>query len=140
LYNGKSWSKKTKTNGKLNLDGPKFNLVSFTQPINLLKFSRFANQDGFFQRFIVTCPKEHFVYFEKKVNALAESDKIIDMGKVVKAIHDSSVESTPKNPIYLHLSKEAMLVYKEAHDRVVSFREGATTRVLSASLSDFFCV
>lgn len=45
------------------------------------------------------------------------------MGKVVKAIHDSSVESTPKNPIYLHLSKEAMLVYKEAHDRVVSFRE-----------------
>ena len=45
------------------------------------------------------------------------------MGKVFKTLYAYSANGKPKAPISLHLTKEAMNVYRKSHDHVVSFRK-----------------
>ena len=54
LYSGKGWSKRTKTNGNYDLEQPRFNMISFTQPHYAAQFAKGNVQDGFFQRFLLS--------------------------------------------------------------------------------------
>ena len=72
LYNSKSWKKVIKS-GEVSLQRPRFELLAYTQPMNLMKFARTNNHDGFFQRFIATCPKEVYILYEEKEKEFTNS-------------------------------------------------------------------
>lgn len=56
LFNASSWKKSTKSSGTVNIEDPRFNLISYTQPKYACGFSRNNVSDGFFQRFLITLP------------------------------------------------------------------------------------
>ena len=119
LYNGSSWSKKTKTSGSFHLSSTRFNLVAFTQPNYLINFSRDKlNQcDGFFQRFLIGCPQEVYIKMEEQQESLKRTNDNVNMGSVLKDIFDHC-----KEPCEIHLSKEAAELYKEYFNGIVDFR------------------
>jgi hypothetical protein len=120
LFNGSTWSKKTKTSGSLILKDPRFNLLSFTQPYSLISFARQSNRDGFFQRFLITCPKEVYVRIEEKESTIDKSCDVMDMYKVLAEIYNTSCATKTTT---LKLSDEAMEIYRIAHDENVDYRE-----------------
>ena len=119
LYNGSSWSKKTKTSGSFHLSSTRFNLVAFTQPNYLINFSRDKlNQcDGFFQRFLIGCPQEVYIKMEEQQESLKRTNDNVNMGSVLKDIFDYC-----KEPCEIKLSKEAAEIYKDYFNSIVDFR------------------
>ena len=64
LYSGASWSKKTKTSGNIEVIDPRLNMFAFTQPYYAAQFARNNLSDGFYQRFLISVPRE--VYVKRK--------------------------------------------------------------------------
>ena len=120
LFNGSNWSKKQQTSGSLILKDPRFHLLSFTQPYSLINFARQGNHDGFFQRFLITCPKEVYIRIEEKESSSEKSKDGLQMKNILAEVYSESCTNDINN---LHLSDDAMEIYRTAHDEIVDYRE-----------------
>uniref|UniRef100_A0A7M5XL40 DUF3987 domain-containing protein n=1 Tax=Clytia hemisphaerica TaxID=252671 RepID=A0A7M5XL40_9CNID len=90
LYNGKPWSKKTKTNGTMEIDSPRYNMLAFTQPSYAVQFAKTNTSDGFYQRFLLSVPKERFVKFNDKRECLNNKKELLDLESVIKRIYEAA--------------------------------------------------
>ena len=121
LYSCTSWAKKTKSNGSYQMDDPRFNFVSFTQPFYATNFAKTNVHDGFFQRFMISIPEEVYITRKQKKEMKNQNSvkNDLDMQKVLARIFNRGI----KNNITMILSNEAEELYDEYHDSVVEFRK-----------------
>jgi len=118
LFSAVDWSKKTKSAGSLNIKDPRFCMVSFTQPYYAYNFVQNSQHDGFFQRFLITTPKEVLVMIDEKLEMVEKSKgNLIEMSSIFQLIFDHC-----QNGNEIVLNKEAFNQYKIVHDEIVKFR------------------
>ena len=67
LFSAVDCSKRTKSSGSSNIKDPRFNMVNFTQPHFALNFVNSSQNDGFFQRFLITMIEEVLIMIEEKL-------------------------------------------------------------------------
>ena len=117
LYSCTPWSRTTKTNGVMSIQDPRFNLISFTQPLYMATFAKNSTSDGFFQRFLTSVPKEMFIKRREKKAMLTENEdkNKLDMENVLRNMYKDG----RKNKINLILSSDAEEYYDAHHDGVV---------------------
>ena len=119
LFNGGKWSKKTKTSGDSLIERPRFNMFSFTQPFYAVKFAENNCENGFYQRFLLTIPRERGVFIEEKKMLLQRTNK---EAITMKLIFENIYARCQKHEVNLKLDPEASMLYDEYHDDVVRFR------------------
>ena len=120
LFNASKWSKSTKSCGSMILIDPRFNLISYTQPYYACNFARNNTSDGFFQRFLMTLPKEEFVEVEDKEKKIEnEADGLIDFSNIFGKIYQYCTEGQR----YLSLNDDAYNLYKLYHNEIVDYRK-----------------
>ena len=109
LYSGTKWSKKTKTSGCVEVDDPRFNMIAFTQPFYATQFARTNQVDGFFQRFLLSIPKERYVKIKEKRDEINKEEELIDMKLVMNNIYNRCVNQ----PLVLTLNHDAVELYEK---------------------------
>ena len=87
MHNCVLFSKHTKTVNNLIVTDPRFNIIAYTQPTTAANFAKKQHtDDGFFQRFLVTLPREVFV-FSKDVGTcqeeLAKESKTVSIQQII---------------------------------------------------------
>ena len=113
------WGKWTKTEGTVNIEDPRFNLIAFSQIENIIEFGRKNLTDGLFQRFLCACPEEIFIYREEQKQALVEIRSTIDMEAVLKILYTSCKDKD----FVITLSDKADELYTKVYNGAVDFRK-----------------
>ena len=119
LFNGKRFQKSIKTASDVHLKNPRFSLFTFTQEAPLRNFVENNLSNGFFQRFLVSCPPEIPVLMADKIAMINEDKRLINLKSVLQAIYDRCVR---REEVRLELDEEAVLLYNSHHDDVQRFR------------------
>ena len=115
LYSGTTWSMKMKTSGCVEMQDPRFNMIAFTQPYYATQFPRNNQMDGFFQRFLISVPKETYIKIKEKRELIEKQEDLVDMHGIMECIYHRCVNQ----PLTLSLDDEAMDLYESFHDSVV---------------------
>ena len=118
LYSGSSWSRKTKTSGCIEMTDPRYSMIAFTQPFYATQFAMKNKMDGFFQRFLVSVPKETYIKMSEKRDLLIQNEHILDMQSVMGNIYDRCC----KEKLTLEFVGEAKELYDAFYDPIVDFR------------------
>ena len=119
LYSGSSWSKRTKTSGCLEMNDPRFHMFAFTQPYYAAQFARNNLHDGFYQRFLLSLPREVYVKIDQKKDLLAKNETLLDMKITLEQIYTRCSQGN----VRLTLTEDAKKLYEEHHDSIVDFRK-----------------
>ena len=96
LYSCAPWSRTTKCSGSLFMNDPRFNLIAFTQPYYMANFAQSSTNDGFFQRFFTSLPREKFVKRDEKRKMMMENEKYneIDIENMFQRLYRDGQKKT----------------------------------------------
>ena len=97
---------------------PRLNMCAFTQPFYAAHFAQNNMSDGFFQRFLLSVPKEVCVKMEQKRNMMKQKKDLVNMATMLNNIY----QKCSGNDIRLVLSPEALKKYEYYHDEIADFR------------------
>ena len=131
LFNGKRFQKSIKTASDVHLKNPRFSLFTFTQEAPLRNFVENNLSNGFFQRFLVSCPPEIPVLMADKIAMINEGKELINLKSVLQKIYDRCVR---REEVRLELDEEAVLLYNSHHDYVQRFRMSNENQARSRSI------